>query len=51
MVELPAIDASFWYTYDELKTKKQEDIENINDWKSNPMAAIPAWITVIAQKS
>ncbi|MBQ5316456.1 MAG: class I SAM-dependent methyltransferase [Oscillospiraceae bacterium] len=51
MAELPATDASFWYTYDELKTKKQEETENINDWKSNPMAAIPAWLAVIARKS
>ena len=50
MAELPATDASFWYTYDELKTKSQEDIENINDWKLNPMAAIPAWVAVIARK-
>ncbi len=50
MAELPAADASFWYTYDELKTISQENIRNINDWKFNPMAAIPAWIAVIAQK-
>ena len=50
MAELPATDASFWYTYDELKTISQENIRNINDWKFNPMAAIPAWIAVIAQK-
>ena len=50
MAELPATDASFWYTYDELKTISQESIRNINDWKFNPMAAIPAWIAVIAQK-
>ena len=50
MAELPATDASFWYTYDELKSKSKDDIENINDWNHNPMAALPAWIAVIARK-
>ena len=50
MAELPATDASFWYTYDELKSKSKDDIENINDWKHNPMAALPAWIAVVARK-
>lgn len=50
MAELPATDASFWYTYDELKSKSKDDIENINDWNLNPMAALPAWIAVIARK-
>ena len=48
MAELLALDASFWYTYDELKTK--DEIEGINDWKHNSMAAIPAWISIISQK-
>lgn len=50
MAELPATDASFWYTYDELKSKSKDDIENINDWNLNPMAALPAWIAVVARK-
>lgn len=50
MAELPAVDASFWYSYDELKTKTAEEIKNINDREYNPMAALPAWIAVIAQK-
>lgn len=50
MEELPAVNASFWYTYDELKTKEQEEIENINDWKFNSMAAIPAWMGLITRK-
>ena len=48
MAELPVLDAAFWYTYDELKTK--DEIEGINDWKHNSMAAIPAWISIISQK-
>ena len=50
MAELQAIDASFWYSFDELKTKTPADIENINDWKSNVMAALPAWLGLIARK-
>lgn len=50
MAELPATDASFWYTYDELKSKSKDDVENINDWNLNPMAALPAWIAVVARK-
>ena len=50
MTELPAADASFWYTFEQLKSKTPDELANINDWKSNPMAAIPAWIAVIAEK-
>lgn len=50
IAELPAVDASFWYTYDELKTKTGEEIRNINDWKHNPMAALPAWMAMISCK-
>ena len=48
--ELPATDASFWYTYTELKSKRPEELEGINDWKKNPMAALPAWAALIAKK-
>lgn len=50
MAEIDSSDASFWYTYDELKTKTPEEISDISDWKHNPMAAIPAWIAIVAQK-
>ena len=50
MAEIPAVDASFWYTFGELKSKTVDETENINDWKCNPMAALPAWIAIIAQK-
>ena len=50
MAEIPSADASFWYTFDELRSKTDADTEGINDWKRNPMAAIPAWIAMIAQK-
>ena len=51
MAELESVNASFWYTYDELKKQSSESIQSINDWKSNPMAALPAWITIVSQKS
>ena len=50
IAELPAVDESFWFTYAELQNKKAEELEGINDWKKNPMAALPAWITLIAKK-
>ncbi len=50
MAELPSADASFWYTFEELKTKTPEQTADVNDWKCNPMAAIPVWLAMIAQK-
>lgn len=50
MAELPAVNASFWYSYDELITKTPDEIKNINDWTYNPMAALPAWIAIVSQK-
>lgn len=50
MAELQAVDASFWYTYDEIVKQKPDSYQNINDWRSNPMAALPAWITIVSQK-
>ena len=42
MAELPAVNASFWFTYDELKSRTEEETKNLNNWKCNPLAAIPA---------
>ena len=50
LAELPAADASFWFTYAELQKKSPEDLEGINDWKKNPMAALPAWVALISKK-
>lgn len=50
MDELPSIDASFWFTYDELKEQQAEDLARINDWRHNPMAALPVWLSIAAQK-
>ena len=50
MAELPATDASFWFPYAELREKSPEELEGINDWKKNPMAALPAWVALISKK-
>ena len=50
IAELPATDASFWFTYAELQGKSPEELEGINDWKQNPMAALPAWVALISGK-
>jgi len=50
MAELGAVNASFWYTYDELIQQSGERLQSINDWRKNPMAALPAWISIISQK-
>jgi len=50
IAELQAVNASFWYTYDELVKQNPDDLANVNDWKFNPMAALPAWLTIVSQK-
>ena len=49
LAELPAVDASFWFTYDELIKKSQDELVNINDWNKNPMSALPAWLVVVSR--
>ena len=50
MAELPARDASFWFTFDELQKKEREELEGINDWKTNPLSALPAWLVLVSKK-
>ncbi len=50
MAELQAVNASFWFAYDELLKQSADEIKEINNWEYNPMAALPAWISVVAQK-
>ncbi len=50
MAELPAADASFWFPYEELRKKRPEELEGLNDWRQNPMAALPAWAALVSQK-
>lgn len=51
MAELQAVNASFWYTYDELVKQNPDALADINNWQRNPMAAIPAWIAIVSQKA
>ena len=48
IAELPASGASFWFTYAELQEKNSAELEWINDWKKNPLAALPAWLAVVS---
>ena len=50
LAELPAVDASFWFTYDELIKKSQDELAGINDWNKNPMSALPAWMVLVSKK-
>lgn len=51
IAEMQAVDASFWYPYEQLVTQDPAKMETINDWKRNPMAALPAWLTIVSQKN
>lgn len=51
MAELPALDASFWYSYAELQEKNQENLADINDWTKNPLAGLPAWLALVSRKN
>jgi len=50
MQELQAVNASFWFSYDELAKQNPDELEYINHWEHNPMAALPAWISIVARK-
>ena len=50
MEELQAANASFWFSYEELIKQEKEELTNINSWQHNPLAALPAWISIVAQK-
>ena len=46
--ELEAVDAAFWFPYEQLQKQNPEQLENVNCWRRNPMAALPAWIAIAA---
>ena len=50
MEELKAVNASFWFSYEELIKQEKGILAKINNWEHNPMAALPAWISIVAQK-
>ena len=51
LAELPAVDASFWFTYDQLAKLDPETLRDINQWQRNPLAALPVWISIVSQKA
>ena len=50
MEELQAENSSFWFSYEELIKQTSENLDKVNNWEYNPMAALPAWISIVAQK-
>ena len=50
MEELQAENASFWFSYEERIKQTSENFDKVNNWEYNPMAALPAWISIVAQK-
>lgn len=50
IAELEAVNASFWFSYNELVQQNSDTFQIINDWQHNPMAALPAWISIISKK-
>ena len=46
VAESPPCNPRFWQDY---SYEGQED-QRLSDWRINPLAAIPAWLTVSAQK-
>lgn len=42
MEELRAENASFWFSYEELIKQTSENLDKVNNWEYNPMAALPA---------
>ena len=48
--EMQAVNASFWFSYEELVKQKPEDLTDLNLWHCNPMAALPAWLCIVSQK-
>ena len=40
----------FWFAYDELIKQDEGSLTDINYWEKNPMAALPAWVTIVKEK-
>ena len=46
-------DWPFWISYKELvrgATASHEEVDRMHDWRNNPMAALPTWISIVAKK-
>lgn len=49
--ELPAVDPSFWFSYEQLQSQRPEDLSAINSWPQNPLAALPAWFSLAGRRA
>ena len=47
MAETPAKDSRFWQDYSYLPGSN----DSLMDWRANPRAGLPVWLTLAAQKS
>ena len=45
-----AVSSGFSWNSAGFQQKSEEEPKGINDWKKNPMAALPAWVTLISKK-
>lgn len=46
-------DWPFWISYQDIEngaTATREEVDKMHDWHNNPMAALPNWLNVMAQK-
>jgi len=51
MEEMYAEDGSFWVDRsDEEKQLSKEELESLCNWQSNPLAALPQWLSIFAVK-
>ncbi|UVI29199.1 class I SAM-dependent methyltransferase [Paenibacillus spongiae] len=51
MEEMFAEDGTFWVDDDEVDQRSQHELDQLCDWKSNPLAALPQWLSIYARKS
>ena len=50
--EMFAVDGTFWIDdhYDN-RTPSQEELNRLCDWRFNPSAALPQWLSILSSKS
>jgi len=47
-------DWPFWISYAEIAngaTATREEVDRMHDWRNNPMAALPNWLSMVARKA
>jgi hypothetical protein len=50
MNEMFAEDGTFWVDEEEGILPSQQELDNLCNWKMNPMAALPQWLSIQATK-